>query len=224
MKPFSLVIQQAKPTLTITQERGQHKLEIAKAVTFSNVAASQRLDTLEARTTPASWAGDNTELIPATKLTNAPSSGLNQSAVDARVKAGVLDFAETGNTDAIPKTKLPSGLLKLTAITSKTTAAPAGSTSSATMTTSRSRSWFDDKAILVYVEYDYSSRSRNLHMSGIVRGVDLIAGLKFQIQGLEGKNISLSLIGEPVTAIQSTPSANIKNIKVQYFILEIDFS
>ena len=34
--------------------------------------------------------------------------GLTQAQVDQRVQAGVLDFAETGNTDRIPKNKLPT--------------------------------------------------------------------------------------------------------------------
>ena len=61
------------------------------------------------------WAEQgNTDAIPATKLTNAPSGGggLNQGQVDARVQAGVEDWAETGNTSAIPANKLtnaPSG-------------------------------------------------------------------------------------------------------------------
>ena len=36
-----------------------------------------------------------------------PSSGLNQTQVDARVRAGVADWAETSNTDAVPSNKLP---------------------------------------------------------------------------------------------------------------------
>lgn len=36
--------------------------------------------------------------------------GLDQAQVDARVKAGVLDWAETGNTDAIPAAKLANAL------------------------------------------------------------------------------------------------------------------
>ena len=36
------------------------------------------------------------------------TAGLNQAQVDQRVQAGVLDFAETGNTDRVPKDKLPS--------------------------------------------------------------------------------------------------------------------
>ena len=36
-------------------------------------------------------------------------AGLNEAAVDARVSAGVLDWAETGDTDTIPSTKLASG-------------------------------------------------------------------------------------------------------------------
>ena len=51
MKPFTLVIQQAKPTLTIKKEEGQHKLEIAKAVTFGNLAAGKRLDAVENKNT-----------------------------------------------------------------------------------------------------------------------------------------------------------------------------
>ena len=35
MKPFSLIIQQAKPSLTIKKKEGQHKLEIAKAIIVS---------------------------------------------------------------------------------------------------------------------------------------------------------------------------------------------
>ena len=38
------------------------------------------------------------------------TGGLNQAAVDARVKAGVLDWAETANTDRIPEAKLPAKL------------------------------------------------------------------------------------------------------------------
>lgn len=36
------------------------------------------------------------------------TGGLNQAAVDARVQAGVIDQAETGNTDRWPKDKLPA--------------------------------------------------------------------------------------------------------------------
>ena len=39
-----------------------------------------------------------------------PDSGLSESEVDARVTAGVLDFAETGNTDKIPAGKIPGSL------------------------------------------------------------------------------------------------------------------
>ena len=52
------------------------------------------------------WARDATTPIPQSKLSNAPPSGLNQSQVDARVAAGVSNWAETGNTDAIPAGKL----------------------------------------------------------------------------------------------------------------------
>ena len=39
-----------------------------------------------------------------------PDSGLSESEVDARVTAGVLDFAETGNTDKISAGKIPGSL------------------------------------------------------------------------------------------------------------------
>ena len=39
-----------------------------------------------------------------------PASGLTESEVDARVTAGVLDFAETGNTDRISASKIPGSL------------------------------------------------------------------------------------------------------------------
>ena len=39
-----------------------------------------------------------------------PDSGLSESEVDARVTAGVLDFAETGNTDNVPVDKIPGSL------------------------------------------------------------------------------------------------------------------
>ena len=39
-----------------------------------------------------------------------PDSGLSESEVDARVTAGVQDFAETGNTDNVPVDKIPGSL------------------------------------------------------------------------------------------------------------------
>ncbi len=58
------------------------------------------------RTNPSYlWAEqENTDLIPADKLDNAP--GLNENQVDARVDAGVSDWAEEGDTSSIPLTKL----------------------------------------------------------------------------------------------------------------------
>ena len=58
------------------------------------------------RTNPSYlWAEqENTDLIPADKLTNAP--GQNEVQVDARVAAGVSDWAEEGDTSSIPLTKL----------------------------------------------------------------------------------------------------------------------
>ena len=38
------------------------------------------------------------------------AGGLSESEVDARVTAGVLDFAETGNTDDVPISKIPGGV------------------------------------------------------------------------------------------------------------------
>ena len=49
----------------------------------------------------------NTDLIPTAKLPPSMTGGLDQSAVDARVRAGVLDFAETGDTSNVPAAKLP---------------------------------------------------------------------------------------------------------------------
>ena len=40
----------------------------------------------------------------------ATGSGLSESEVDARVTAGVLDWAETGNTDDVPVGKIPGGI------------------------------------------------------------------------------------------------------------------
>ena len=47
--------------------------------------------------------------LPATAIRDLPSggSGLTQTQVDARVKAGVYDWGETGDTDRIPEAKLP---------------------------------------------------------------------------------------------------------------------
>ena len=42
------------------------------------------------------------------QATGGGSGGLNQSQVDARVQAGVLDWAETGNSDALPVAKIPN--------------------------------------------------------------------------------------------------------------------
>ena len=42
------------------------------------------------------------------------TGGLDQAAVDARVAAGVLDWAEEGNTDDIPEAKLPGDVLTTT--------------------------------------------------------------------------------------------------------------
>ena len=47
-----------------------------------------------------------TETWVAVDQASGPSGGLNQAAVDARVRAGVEDWAEQGNTDAIPSGKL----------------------------------------------------------------------------------------------------------------------
>ena len=66
----------------------------------------------------ADWAEQgNTDAIPASKLTNAPSGGggLTETQVDARVAAGVLDWAEEGNTDQIPVGKLGNAMTSVTA-------------------------------------------------------------------------------------------------------------
>ena len=53
--------------------------------------------------------------LQASAIRNLPSggSGLDQSAVDARVKAGVYDWSEQDNKDLIPITKLPDKLQEL---------------------------------------------------------------------------------------------------------------
>ena len=51
-------------------------------------------------------ADSNSELTIASTATG--TGGLNQAQVDARVQAGVLDWAETGNTDTIPDAKIPN--------------------------------------------------------------------------------------------------------------------
>ena len=63
----------------------------------------------------------------------ADAGGLSQAQVDARVQAGVADFAEQGNTDTIPPGKLASGgsdgqILTRTATGQAWEAAPAGPT------------------------------------------------------------------------------------------------
>lgn len=57
----------------------------------------------------AQWAqaGDNSP-IPASKLTNAPSGGLSESAVDDRVNHFLEDWATVGNDDTIPTDKIDS--------------------------------------------------------------------------------------------------------------------
>ena len=153
------------------------------------------------------------------------SGGLNQAAVDARVKAGVLDFAEIGNTDTIPNAKLPGGLLKATALTNKTNAKTGTNNSHASMITNRARSWFNDKLILVDVQYDISgSGNENLRMSGIVHGSELISGMDFQVQGAGPSHIALSVSGDPVSRITAKPQISIRNLRIQYFVLAISFS
>ena len=58
----------------------------------------------------ASWAQDNAEQIPASKLGNAniaAGGGLNEGQVDTRVRTIVENWAEVGNTEIIPESKLP---------------------------------------------------------------------------------------------------------------------
>ena len=53
-------------------------------------------------------------------ITVPTTSGLDQAAVDARVQAGVEDWAETSNTDLIPEAKLPATSLTTQTITGTT--------------------------------------------------------------------------------------------------------
>ena len=47
------------------------------------------------------------------------SAGLNEAAVDARVKAGVQDWAESGNTDSLPDSKIPASIARDTEVTTR---------------------------------------------------------------------------------------------------------
>ena len=56
---------------------------------------------------------------PAVTITGLPSGsggGLDEAAVDARVEAGVEDWAETGNTDRIPETKISEDLARISQV------------------------------------------------------------------------------------------------------------
>ena len=67
---------------------------------------------VDARIAP--WARSNAGVaVPGNLLGNAP--GLRQDAVDARVRDGVADWAETGNTEHIPTDKLPDFPVELPA-------------------------------------------------------------------------------------------------------------
>ena len=57
-------------------------------------------------TTETAWA------VVADTVRGVSSSGLNQNEVDARVKVGVLDWAEQGNTTAIPYSKIPASIAR----------------------------------------------------------------------------------------------------------------
>ena len=192
-----------------------------------NAKAGKKL--YSATKTPAGWQVSRIFRAEDKELTDiknkAASGGLNQAAVDARVKAGVLDFAETGNTDKIPNAKFPDGLLKATALTNKTNAKTGTNNSHASMITNRARSWFNDKLILVDVQYDISgSGNENLRMSGIVHGSELISGMDFQVQGAGPSHIALSVSGDPVSRITAKPQISIRNLRIQYFVLAISFS
>ena len=192
-----------------------------------NIKADKKL--YSAIKTPAGWQVSRIFRAEDKELSDiknrAASGGLNQAAVDARVKAGVLDFAEIGNTDTIPNAKLPGGLLKATALTNKTNAKTGTNNSHASMITNRARSWFNDKLILVDVQYDISgSGNENLRMSGIVHGSELISGMDFQVQGAGPSHIALSVSGDPVIRITAKPQISIRNLRIQYFVLGISFS
>ena len=82
--------------------------------TYGRQLASFHIEVRTARKTTydgvfnGTFGQDVLDVIRALVTALAPASGLDQSAVDARVKAGVLDWAEQGNTSVIPAAKLPA--------------------------------------------------------------------------------------------------------------------
>ena len=68
--------------------------------------------TSEITSTVQVWARDITTPIPANKLPDDIGSGLDETEVDNRVRAGVQDWAETNNLDRIPESKISTEIAR----------------------------------------------------------------------------------------------------------------
>ena len=79
--------------------------QVARAAAADNAANIGELQ-VEASTLAQSIASNEGRITTLEARPAGSGGGLNQSQVDARVAAGVLDWAEAGNTDAIPAAKL----------------------------------------------------------------------------------------------------------------------
>ena len=86
---------------------------IARVSQLPTARTDSQIDTLiDART--HDWALEaNSDPIPASKLTNAPAGGLDQAAVDARVAAGVHEFARAGSGTDIPESQIPASIARV---------------------------------------------------------------------------------------------------------------
>ena len=74
---------------------------------------------LGARIDSEAGARTNADAALGTRINNLASSrGLDQAAVDARITAGVLDWAETGNTSRLPDGKIPTAIARDSEVTS----------------------------------------------------------------------------------------------------------
>lgn len=92
------------PPQTMTTETLLDGLATEESVASTNAAIQAEEDARE-----AADQGISTRL-------NAVEGGLDQSEVDARIEAGVEDWAETGNTDTLPVNKIPTDIARTAAI------------------------------------------------------------------------------------------------------------
>ena len=98
----------ARAVVSDWAEQGNADAIPANKLANAPVSGGSGITSTQARSLISDWAEEgDTSAIPAAKLTNAPSgSGLDENAVDVRVRAGVADWAEFGDTTAIPASKL----------------------------------------------------------------------------------------------------------------------